>query len=168
MAAELKEQRDAGARALAAQERGLKRLVDAYEIGAIEIDDLKARSDAVRMRIERARCDLAEAERRLRETTTMRAIITRLDDFAARVRTGLDGLPWSARRQIIRTLVAKIEIGESAATIVYRLPSTERLAAPPSASERGGGGEDGSKGDSAANCRLRSQRIRFVTTCRPN
>jgi hypothetical protein len=143
-------------------------LVDAYEIGAIEIDDLKARSDAVRVRIERARRDLADAERRLCETTTMRAIITRLDAFAARVRTSLDGLPWSERRQIIRTLVAKIEIGESAATIVYRVPSTERLAAPPSGSERGAGGEDGSKGDSEANCRLRSQGSGLVTRDGPS
>jgi site-specific DNA recombinase len=162
MAAELKEQRDEAARTLAVQERGLKRLVDAYEIGAIEIDDLKTRSDAVRARIEHARRELVDAERRLRETTTMRAIITRLDDFAARVRTGLDGLSWTERRQIIRTLVAKIDIGETAATIVYRLPSTERLAAPPSGSDRGGS-EGGSKGDPAPNCRLRSQRQRHVT-----
>ncbi|HEY3961685.1 MAG TPA: recombinase family protein, partial [Gaiellaceae bacterium] len=84
MAAELKEQRDQAARALAAQERGLQRLVDAYEIGAIEIEDLKTRSDTVRVRIERARRDLADAEQRLGETAALRAIVTRLDDFAAR------------------------------------------------------------------------------------
>jgi hypothetical protein len=163
MAAELKEQRDEAARALAVQERGLKRLVDAYEIGAIEIDDLKTRSDAIRVRIDCARRELADAERRLRETTTLRAIITRLDDFAARVRAGLDALSWIERRQIIRTLVAKIEIGESAATIVYRLPSTDRLAAPPSGPDCGGGGEGRSRGGSHENCRLRSQRGGYVT-----
>jgi hypothetical protein len=115
------------------------------------------------VRIERARRELGDAERRLRETTTLRAIVTRRDDFAARVRTGLDALSWTERRQIIRRLVAKIDIGESAATIVYRLPSTERRAASPSGSERGGGGEDGSKGDSEANRRLRSQGVRLVT-----
>jgi site-specific DNA recombinase len=89
IAAELKEQRDEVARALAAHERGLKRLVDAYEIGAIEVDDLKTRSDAARARIERARHELTNAEWRLRETTTLRAVITRLDDFSTHVCAGL-------------------------------------------------------------------------------
>jgi len=45
----------------------VKRLVDAYEIGAIEIGDLKTRSEHIRARIERAQRELADAERRLRE-----------------------------------------------------------------------------------------------------
>jgi site-specific DNA recombinase len=161
MAAELKEQRDEAARALCAQERSLQRLVDAYEIGAIEIEDLKTRSDAIRTRIARARRELADAEQRLRETTALRAIVTRLDDFAARVRSGLDALSWTERQQIVRTLVAKIEIDESAATIVYRLPSTGRTHTPPA--DPSPAGEDGSKGDGDAQCLLRSRRQGLVT-----
>ena len=145
----MKEQRDEAARALAAQERGLKRLVDAYEIGAIEIDDLKTRSDKVRARIERLRGTSSSMPsdgfaRRLRCVRSSH----RLGDFTARVRTGpINELSWTERRQIIRTLVTKIDIGESAATIVYCLPSTERasLRRPPRSD--GGGGEGGSKGD---------------------
>jgi site-specific DNA recombinase len=161
MAAELREQRDEAARALAAQERSLKRLVDAYEIGAIDIKDLKARSESLRARIERARRELADAEQRLRETVALRAIVARVDDFAARVRAGLDALSWIERQQIIRTLVAKIEIDDSGATIVYRLPSTERTPTPPS--HPGSGGEGDSGGDPGANCRLRSRRLERLT-----
>jgi site-specific DNA recombinase len=89
-------------------------LVDAHEIGAIEIDDLKTRRNAIRVRIDCARRELADAGRRLRETTTLRAIITRLDDFAARVRAGLDALSWIERRQNIRTLVRLISSISSA------------------------------------------------------
>ncbi len=158
---ELKEQRDQAARAVAAQERSLKRLVDAYEIGAIDIEDLKARSDALRARLQRAQGELADAEHRLRGTVQLREIVARLDDFAARVRNGLDALSWTERRQIVRTLVAKIEIDEKAATVVYRLPSTDRTPKPPSDPEPGS--EDRLKSDPGANCLLRSQREGFVT-----
>jgi hypothetical protein len=56
----------------------------------------------------------------------LREIITRVDDFAARVRAGFDALSWLERRQIICTLVTKVEIDEKGATILYRLPSYER------------------------------------------
>ena len=115
----------------------MKRLVDAYEIGAIDIEDPKARSDALRARLQRAQGELADAEHRLRGTVQLREIVARLDDFAARVRNGLDALSWTERRQIVRTLVAKIEIDEKAATVVYRLPSTDRTPKPPSDPEPG-------------------------------
>ena len=99
---ELQDQRDQAARAVAAQERGLKRLVDAYEIGAIDIDDLKARSDALRARLQRAQRELDDAEHKLRGTVQLREIVARLDDFAARIRNGLDALSWNERRQIVR------------------------------------------------------------------
>jgi hypothetical protein len=115
--------------------------------------------------VERARRDLADAERRLREAVQLREVVTRLDDFAARVRAGLGASSWLDRRQIIRMLVAKIEIDEKGATIVYRLPSSERGPAPPSDPEPAD--ETGLKGDQNAKCRLRSQRGGFVTGRRP-
>ncbi len=90
----------------------ITRLVDAYEVGAIEIEDRKGRSEAIRARVERARRDLADAEHRLRDAVHLCEVVARLDDFAARVRQGLDTLSWLERRTIIRTLVAKIEIDE--------------------------------------------------------
>ena len=158
---ELQDQRDQAARAVAAQERGLKRLVDAYEIGAIDIDDLKARSDALRARLQRAQRELDDAEHKLRGTVQLREIVARLDDFAARIRNGLDALSWNERRQIVRTLIAKIEVDEKAATIVYRLPSTDRTPRPPSDPEPGSDGR--SKNEPGANCRLRSQGGPLVT-----
>jgi hypothetical protein len=66
---------------------------------------------------------LSNAEHRLRETVQLRAIVTQLDDFAARVR--LDALPWIERRQIIRTLIAKIDIDETGPPSSTCPPSTQ-------------------------------------------
>ena len=137
---ELRECPDEAVRDLAIHERSLKRLVDAYEVGAIDLKELKVRSDAVRARIERARRDLDDADRKLRETVHLRAVVTQLEEFAARVRKGLDTVSWHDKRHIIRTLVAKVELDETGATVVYRLPSTEPA---PGAEISGGGGTAG-------------------------
>jgi site-specific DNA recombinase len=150
---ELRERRDEALRDLAIHERGLKRLVDAYEIGAIELKELKVRSDAVRARIDNAKREVGNADRKLRETVHLRAVITQLEDFAVRVRKGLDTISWLERRHIIRTLVAKVEIDESGATIVYRLPSTEPT---PGAEPSNGAGSTGE----ATSCQLREGRER--------
>jgi len=96
--AEIRERRDEAARGLATHERSLKRLVDAYEVGAIELKELKGRSEAVRARITTAQTDVADADRKLRDTVHLRAVITQLEDFAVRVRNGLGNLSWSEER----------------------------------------------------------------------
>lgn len=103
---------------------GLQRLVDAYEIGAVDLNELKTRSDAVRARIQRAQREADDAEQALQKSGQLRLVIARVDDFATRVRERLNELSWHERRQIIRMLVERVEIDESGATIVFRVPTT--------------------------------------------
>jgi site-specific DNA recombinase len=128
--AERRAQRDEAADVLASHERSLKRVLDAYEAGALELKELTERSERLRGRIQQAREALQKAEETLTETVTLQAVVSRLQDFAARVRHGLDQLSWHERRQLIRTLVARVEIDSEGATVVYRLPSTAPSSAP--------------------------------------
>src|SRR5262249_7497004 len=82
-------QRAEAARVVSQHERTLERLLDAYEAGALALADLKARTERVRARLERARADLAVAEERVAQAASLRAVITRLEDFAGRVRDRL-------------------------------------------------------------------------------
>ena len=152
--AQLRVRRDEASRALAVHERSLQRLVDAYEAGAIELKELKARSDAVRARIKAAQGEVTDADRALRETVHLRAVITQLEDFGSRVRKGLDAVSWLERRHIIRTLVAKVEIDATGATIVYRLPSAEPAADGGAEPPPNGGGSTGRR----ESCQLREGR----------
>jgi site-specific DNA recombinase len=152
---EIRRQRDETARVLASHERSLKRLLDAFEIGAIEVGDLKTRGDAVRARIERAQRDLADADKRLTDTFNLRAVVTHLEAFATRVRDGLDTLSWNDKRRIVRMLVAKVEINETGATIVYRLPPTQP---PPDGGGTHPGDDEGPERDSGESCQLRGRR----------
>jgi len=157
--AELRVQRDDAKRMLVSQEQILRRLRDAYEAGALELDDLVTRSERVRARIRRAQEDLHQAEGVLVQTAELTAVIGRLTEFANRVRTGLDDLNWLHRRQLIRTLVARVEIDEQNATIVYRVPTTpgpqEGLPSPRGSDE---------PGPPDTSCQLRG-RSPFAPTC---
>jgi hypothetical protein len=82
---------------------------------------------------------LENAEARLAESFSLRAVVDRLEDFSARVGQRLTQLDWLGRRELIRMLVARVEIDEEGATVVYRLPNTslpDNTAAP----ETGHGG----------------------------
>ncbi len=149
---ELRRQRDEAARFLAAQDRTLRRLLDAYEAGALELDDLTERSRRVRARATRARAELEAVEARLAGVIELREVIARLDGFAARVDRGLDELTWDERRQLVRTLVARVEIDEDGATIVYRLPPAAGTAGSGTAGEAG---TQGSSGGSSPLCTRR-------------
>ena len=129
--ADLVKQRDEISRQLAKQERSLERLLDAYESGVLELDDLKSRSVRVRNRIMQTRKELQDAENRLNETRELRSMINRLEDFAARVDKNLDNLEWDERRQLIRILVARVEMDEDGATVVYRVPGSMDPGAGP-------------------------------------
>jgi site-specific DNA recombinase len=118
----LRTHRDECERLLAAQEQILRRLQDAYEAGAIDLAELTERNDRVRARIRRAHEDLQRADADLSHTVEITAIAGKLSLFADQVRDGIEGLDWIGRRHMIRTLVAKIEIDEDGATVVYRVP----------------------------------------------
>ena len=124
---------DTAAKAVKGIERSITRLVDAYEAGAIDLADLTARRARLQGRLGAAREALKAAEMKLAEAVTLRSVTGRLEDFAARVRGGLAARDWEGRRELIRLLVARIEVDAEGATIVFRIPMkppTEGPAAP--------------------------------------
>jgi site-specific DNA recombinase len=157
---ELREQRDEAKRILDAQEKALHRLRDAYEAGAIELDDLVVRSERVRARIRRAQEELQRAEASLMQTVELTAVIGRMKDFAERVKQGLDKLDWSQRRQLIRALVARVEIDEEGATIVYRIPTAPSGPGDPMAP--GDNHTQRGQGEAGQICQLSSRRVKPV------
>jgi hypothetical protein len=51
----------------------------------------------------------------------LRLVITRLEDFAQRVTAGLQQADWTRRRDVIRTLVKRVDIGPDAVKVVFRV-----------------------------------------------
>ena len=137
--ADLRTHRDEMARYLATQENRMQRLLDAYEAGVVELDELTQRVSRARARTEQAKRSLEQAEQELSSVFELRAVADRLDAFTENIRHRLGELDWQERQSLIRMLVSRVEIDEEGATVVFRVP---RLG------ERGplAGGGGGAKG----------------------
>ena len=83
------------------------------------LGELEKRRDALRQ----------EAE----ATRDLYLIIGQLQDFAGRVQTSLNDLDWDGQREIIRTLVRRIEIRETEVEVIFRIGVPSR---GPGSSER--------------------------------
>jgi len=106
----------------------LARLIDGYADGLIERHEFEPRVARLRQRI----AALEEQAQELHTAETLKAelrlIIGRLEDFAAKVQDGLAGADWQTRRELIRTLVKRVEIDQDQVNVVFRVnpdPSAE-------------------------------------------
>jgi site-specific DNA recombinase len=120
--ARLAAQRDEARAVVAGLERSLVRLLDAYEVGAMDLEELRRRSERVRARLSQAQRDAAEVDATLSQTVELKEVAGRVSEFASQVTQGLDAADFLTRRQIVRALVARVEIDEQGATVVYRIP----------------------------------------------
>jgi site-specific DNA recombinase len=123
-------------RQIARLERGIGRLIDSYAEGVIEPDEFQPRITGLKARRarreEQRRTAVEEADAE-RELTLM---IGRLEEFATRVRDGLDDLDWAGKQALIRTVVRRVEIDRNHVEVVFRVPpptpETSKPLEPPS------------------------------------
>jgi site-specific DNA recombinase len=117
-------------RQTAALRRGIGRLIDSYAAGVIDRAEFEPRIAGLKVRLaqlqerQRAATEAAEAERELT------LVIGQLEDFAGKVRHGLDGLDWHGTREIIQTLVRRIEIDGDHVEVVFRVPPSTSGSGP--------------------------------------
>jgi site-specific DNA recombinase len=115
-------------RQMTALRRGVDRLIDSYTSGLIDKAEFEPRVTGLKRRIadlseqQHAAVKAADAERELS------LLISRLEDFSARVTQSLNELDWLGRRGIIRTLVRRIEVDHDHVEIIFRVPSPDGTA----------------------------------------
>ena len=101
--------------------QGVARLIDSYADGLIDKGEFEPRILRLRQRMAR----LEEQRRQLAEEATrhteLQLIIRRLEDFAAKVRDGLEEADWVSKRDLIRTLVKRVEVARDQVNIVFRI-----------------------------------------------
>ncbi len=108
--------------------RGIARLIDSYADGLIDKQEFEPRVTRMRERM----LHLEEQGQRLKEESEVeeeiRLILGRLETFAAKVKDGLQHADFQTRRDIIRTLVKRVEVDEQHVRIVFRVSP---MPAPP-------------------------------------
>src|SRR5262245_47363780 len=99
----------------------LTRLIDGYTEGFIERHEFEPRVARLRERIATLEEQAQQLQTRSALQAELRLIIGRLEDFAAKVQDGLAGADWSTRRELIRTLVRRVEIDQDQVNVVFRV-----------------------------------------------
>jgi site-specific DNA recombinase len=102
-------------------QRQISKLIDAYSEGLIEKREFEPRIREARGHLEKLKSEMQSQEQLQAQLAEMRHVIGQLEAFADQVRGKLDTADWPLQRQLISTLVKRVEIGAEDVRIVYRV-----------------------------------------------
>jgi site-specific DNA recombinase len=102
-------------------QRGMARITDAYEDGLIDKREFEPRIRKARERLEKLKTEVKVQMDQEAQQRDLKLVIGHLEEFANRVRQGLDQADWLTKRQILRTLVQQVEIDRQEVRVVYRV-----------------------------------------------
>ncbi len=104
--------------------QGIARLIDSYAEGMIDKAEFEPRITRMRERI----TQLEEQVRQIQDEAGMeqelRLILGRLETFASKVKEGLAEANWLTRRELIRTLVKRVEVNQEHVNVIFRIGPT--------------------------------------------
>jgi site-specific DNA recombinase len=101
--------------------RGISRILDLYQAGDIEKPEFEPRYARARQRLSELESKLAEQKALMSQQEGLAEILCDFAQYANRVRDGLGSADWKTRREIIRTLVKRVEFCEGDVHVVYRV-----------------------------------------------
>jgi site-specific DNA recombinase len=154
-------------------DREERRLLDAYQAEAIDLDELKQRREQIRGR----RLVLTaqrEQEQRLRcDRQTAKEVWADLTAFCQRVRSRLDEATLAEKQRILQLLIDRVIVGKDELEIRHVIPLGRLKAEPASPGPTGPAGSGGNEGDepegatpNGPRARLRSDRVELTKLMR--
>jgi site-specific DNA recombinase len=100
---------------------GLGRLIDGYAEGLIDKHEFEPRIAEMRRRIARLDAEMAALRHAEEQTQSLQLVIGKLSVFAEMVHDRLETADWPLRRDIVRTLVKRIEVTEDVVRVIFRV-----------------------------------------------
>ena len=101
--------------------RAIARLIDAYAEGLLDKQDFEPRLHAARARLVQLETQLRSQNELQAGQAEMRLIIGSIETFATKVKQGLAEADPTAKRDIIRALVKRVEVNDEQVNLVYRI-----------------------------------------------
>jgi site-specific DNA recombinase len=102
---------------------GLERLIDSLAEGVIDKDQFTSRMNRTKARItdidKKIGTQAADEERRIH----VRSVLSRLAELSTHLQSQLKNADLATKRDIVRALVQRIEIGPTKVAVVLRLPT---------------------------------------------
>ena len=108
-------------RSMVKLKRKLNRLLDAFAEGLIEKADLGPRAEKTQAELASMAAALKEKKLERDAAAELRLVVTRVEDFAQRIRDGLHAATWEQKREILRLLIKEVEVDETKIRVVYRV-----------------------------------------------
>jgi site-specific DNA recombinase len=105
--------------------QGIARLIDSYAEGVIDKPEFEPRIARLRERIKQLEVHVQQIRDQESLEQELQMIIGQLETFAAKVHDGLHTADWLTRREMIRTLVKRVEIDQEKVNVIFRIgPNT--------------------------------------------
>ncbi|WP_404295604.1 recombinase family protein (plasmid) [Microvirga sp. RSM25] len=101
--------------------RAIERLIDSYTEGLIEKPEFEPRLAALRRRTARLEAEAKAHQEADEQIRSLHLVIGKLDLFAALVRERLGATDWATKRDIICTLVKRIEVAKDVVRVIFRV-----------------------------------------------
>jgi site-specific DNA recombinase len=101
--------------------QGIARLIDGYAEGYLDQTEAEPRIRRFKERLQALEAQAEQRQAQARQQASLQLVIGRLEEFSAKVTTGLEQLDWTGRRELIRTLVKRVEIGQDNVNVVFRV-----------------------------------------------
>ena len=101
--------------------RGIARLIDAYEQGLVDKNEFEPRIKSSRQQLQQIEQQLKQQADQQASQKEMKLLIDNLRTFSAAVTANLDQADWQTRRQIIITLLKRVELEKDRIKIVYKV-----------------------------------------------
>lgn len=100
---------------------GLARLIDSYADGLIDKSEFEPRIKDMKERSTRLEAQAKDLAHQASLESELRLVVNSLEQFTASVKGGLNQLDWAAKRDIIRTLVKRVEVEKGQVNVVFRV-----------------------------------------------
>jgi site-specific DNA recombinase len=101
--------------------RGFDRLVDAYRDGLLDKAEFEPRARSAKQRLSELESEVKLIAERETQDQKVKEVIERLEQFAKHVHHSLDAADTTVRRDLIRALVKRVEVGSNEVRVVYRI-----------------------------------------------
>jgi len=101
--------------------QGIARLIDGYAEGYLDQAEAEPRIRRFKERLQALEVQAEQLRTQAQQHVNLQLVIGRLEEFSTKVTTGLEQLDWTGRRELIRTLVKRVEIGQDSVNVVFRV-----------------------------------------------
>ena len=122
------------AQQIAKVRQGMARRIAGYAEGYLDKAEAEPRIRRFKARLQALEAQASQRRAQAQTQADLQLIIGRLEAFSAKVHGGLEQLDWHGQRELIRTLVKRVEIDRERIQVVFRV---EESSFPSTPGERG-------------------------------